>query len=104
MVVLGGAIVSVLVTGPRVRRGSSNTAEGDGFSGVIKTRSTPSFAREVEPSAPCREIVRYVQFPSKYEQIYFVRLNLSFHSPVLPALLLDDSAGRTARELWWTNE
>jgi hypothetical protein len=34
---------------------------------------------------------------------YFVR-QISFPSPVSPALLLDDSADRIAGELWWTNQ
>jgi hypothetical protein len=38
---------------------------------------------------------------SKYEKI--LRQNLSFSWPIPPSLLLDDSAGRIAKELWWTN-
>jgi hypothetical protein len=37
-------------------------------------------------------------------QIYFVRQHSILPSPVPPALLLDDSAGGLARELWWTNQ
>jgi hypothetical protein len=38
---------------------------------------------------------------SKYEERYF-KGKINF-SPVHPALLLDDSAGRVTRGLWWTN-
>jgi hypothetical protein len=44
-VALGGLVVSVLATGPKVR---------DGFLRVIKIRSTTSFGGEVKPSVPCR--------------------------------------------------
>jgi hypothetical protein len=35
---------------------------------------------------------------------YFVWQNSSCPLSVTPALLLDDSAGRFAREFWWTNQ
>jgi hypothetical protein len=38
----------------------------------------------------------------KYKEI-FRRLN-SFPAPVLPALLLDGSAGIISKQLWWTNQ
>jgi hypothetical protein len=47
---------------------NTNPAEGDGFLRAIMIRSTPSFAREVKPSAPCRQILRYVKILSKYDQ------------------------------------
>jgi hypothetical protein len=34
----------------------------------------------------------------------FVRQNTAFSATVPPALLLDNSAGKFARELWWTNQ
>jgi hypothetical protein len=34
----------------------------------------------------------------------FVRQNTVFSSAVPPALLLDNSAGKFAKELWWTNQ
>jgi hypothetical protein len=43
-----------------------------------------------------------LKIPSKNEQRYFVRPNSSF--PVSPTLLLNDSDGRSARELWWTKQ
>jgi hypothetical protein len=43
--------------------------------------------------------------PLKYESDrFFMRQNLSFTSPVPPALLLDYSAGRIGIELWWMNQ
>jgi hypothetical protein len=44
-----------------------------------------------------------LKIPSKYEQRYFVRKN-SFSSAVPPALLLDGSVGRIAKELFLTNQ
>jgi hypothetical protein len=35
---------------------------------------------------------------------YFVTQNLSFPSPGPPDLLLDYSAGRISKELWWLNQ
>jgi hypothetical protein len=49
LVALGGLVVSVLATGPKVRG-----FDGDGFLRVIKIRSTTSFGGEVKPSVPCR--------------------------------------------------
>jgi hypothetical protein len=46
-VALGGLVVSVLATGPKVRG-------FDGFLRVIQIRSTTSFGEEVKPSVPCR--------------------------------------------------
>jgi hypothetical protein len=40
--------------------------------------------------------------PSKYEILREAIFIISFTSS--PALLLDDFAGRIARELWWTNK
>jgi hypothetical protein len=88
----GGLVDSLLAIRPKIR-GGSNPAEG------AKICSTPSSGWEVKPSAPYRKTLKN---PSKYEQRYFVRKN-SFPSPIPPALLLDDSVGRIARELWWAN-
>jgi hypothetical protein len=49
---LGGLVVSVLATGPKVA--GSIPAEVDGFFRVIKICSTTSFRGEVKPSVPCR--------------------------------------------------
>jgi hypothetical protein len=40
-----------------------------------------------------------LNYPLKYKQRYFVKPKSTFPLPVLPALLLNDSAGRIAREL-----
>jgi hypothetical protein len=58
LVVLGGIMVSVLAIVPGFA--SSNPAEGDGFLGAVKVRSTPSLGGEVKPSAPCK-ILRHVK-------------------------------------------
>jgi hypothetical protein len=52
VVALGGLVVACLPLDPRFA--GSNPAEDDGFSRVIKIRSTPSFGGEVKPSVPCR--------------------------------------------------
>jgi hypothetical protein len=36
---------------------------GDGFVRAIKIRSTPAYGGEVKPSAPYRQILRYVKDP-----------------------------------------
>jgi hypothetical protein len=50
-VALGGLVVSVLATGPKVR---GFDPEVDVFLRVIKIRNTTSFGGEVKPSVPCR--------------------------------------------------
>jgi hypothetical protein len=80
----------------------SNPAEGNGFLRAIKICSMPSFREKVNLSAPCCKILWHVKKTSSMNKD--TRTNLSFPSPVLPALLLDDSFGRIARELWWTNQ
>jgi hypothetical protein len=49
-VALGGLVVSVLATGPKVRGFDPDR----GIKRVIKFRSTTSFGGEVKPSVPCR--------------------------------------------------
>jgi hypothetical protein len=44
-----------------------------------------------------------LKIPCKYEQKYFARPNSSFPSPDPPASC-QMTAGRIARELWWTNQ
>jgi hypothetical protein len=50
-VVFGGAMVSVLAIGPKVRRFKHR--EGDGFLREIKICSTPFFEGEVKQTDPC---------------------------------------------------
>jgi hypothetical protein len=47
---LGGIVVSVLATTPKVY--GFEPAQGDGFLRAIKIRSTPSFGWEVKPEGP----------------------------------------------------
>jgi hypothetical protein len=60
---LGGVIVSVLASGPKVR--GLKPRLGDGLR-TMKFRSTPFFGEEVKPEAPCRKVLRQVKyhFPS----------------------------------------
>jgi hypothetical protein len=95
-------MVSVLSIGPKV--GGFKPGGGDGFLRAIKTRRTTSFW-EVKPSAPRREILRRVksQFGTmNKKKLRKVKFIVSF--PRSSCLLLDDSAGRIARELRWTNQ
>jgi hypothetical protein len=48
-------MVSVLAIGLKVRE--FKPGRGDGFLKAIKIRSTPRFAGELKPSAPCRKIL-----------------------------------------------
>jgi hypothetical protein len=59
-VLLGGVVVSVLVTGPK------GHGRGDGFLRTIKIRSTTSFGYEVKAEVPCRKILRHVKYPLRY--------------------------------------
>jgi hypothetical protein len=58
-VILGGLLVSVLATGPEVRW--IKPGRGKWILRAIKIQSTPSFRGEVQPLAPCRKILRYVE-------------------------------------------
>jgi hypothetical protein len=57
--VLGGLVVIVLETGPKVR--GLKPGQGDESLRAIKIRSTISFEGEVKPSAPCRKILLNVK-------------------------------------------
>jgi hypothetical protein len=59
----------------------SNPVEGDGFLKAIKIYSTPSFGREVKPSAPCRNIFRNVkEFFEVYKILLKAKLRIYFVS------------------------
>jgi hypothetical protein len=62
----------------------------------MKIRSTPFFGWEVKPMVPwhVKDSLRYF----RYWQAKFSLLPQFF---LLPP---DDSAGKTARELWWTSQ
>jgi hypothetical protein len=89
----------VLFTGPKSR--GLEPGQGDGFLIAIKIRSTPSFRREVKPEVPRRKILRYLKDPVRYFRYLKTKFSL-----LRPFLLLapDVSAGRTARDLWWTSQ
>jgi hypothetical protein len=77
----------------------SNLAEDDGPLRGIKIRSIPSFGEEVNRRPHVVRFCGLSKILSKYEQIFFVRPNSLFPSPLTLTLLLDDSAVRIAREL-----
>jgi hypothetical protein len=85
------------------RFAGSNPAKDNGFLMVIKIRSKLSFAGEEKPLDPFREILWHVKEHFEVRKRFFVRQN-SFPFSVKPALLLDNSAGNNARELWWMNQ
>jgi hypothetical protein len=67
-----------------------------------KIRSKPFFG-EVKPSALRLDILRHVK--ERYEHgrdILYSKFFIPCSYP--PDLLLDDSAGTTAGELWWTKQ
>jgi hypothetical protein len=71
------------------------------FSRAIKICSAPFFGCVVKPEVPCRKILRHVKHPLRYFRHRWAKFLL-----LRPFLLLgsDVSAGRTARELWWTSQ
>jgi hypothetical protein len=76
---LGGAIVSVLANGPKVR--GLNPAETMDFLRDIKIRSTPSLGSEVKPSVSCRKILQNVKNHFDVLTKLFWKLNSSFPMP-----------------------
>jgi hypothetical protein len=94
---LNGVVVSMLATGSKGR--GFKPGRGDGILRAIKIRSTPFLGWEVKPEAPCK-ILRQVKDPltisdTDTQNSHFVHSSYS---------LLDVSAGRFARELWWTSQ
>jgi hypothetical protein len=96
---IGGVVVSVRATEPKGR--GLNPGRDNGILSAIKIRSTPSFRWEVKPEVPCCNVLRYVKIPRGMSDIDRQKSSL-----LRPFLLLapDVSAGRTAIELWWTNQ
>jgi hypothetical protein len=96
---LGAVAVSVLVTRPKYR--GFKPGRGDGFLRATKIRSTPSFGWEVKPEVPCHKIygmlkIRWrISDTDRQNSHYFD--HSSYSTP-------DVSAGRIARELWWTSQ
>jgi hypothetical protein len=94
-----GVVVSVLATGPKGR--GFKLCRGDEFLRTIKISSSPSFGWKVKPEVPCRKILRHLKIPWGISDID--RQNSHSLRPFL-ILTPDVSAGRTARELWWTSQ
>jgi hypothetical protein len=84
---LGGMIVRVLAIGPKLR--GFKCCRGDGFLRALKIRSTPSFGRELKPSAPCRNIYYMQQITSECEHICFGGKIKHLLRQIPPDLLLD---------------
>jgi hypothetical protein len=63
---LGGAMDSVLATGPKGC--GFKPSRGNGFLRVTKIRTTPSFGWEVKPEVPCCKILWHVKDPLTYEK------------------------------------
>jgi hypothetical protein len=90
---LGGVVVSVLATGPKVCGFEPN--QGDEFLRAIKVRSTPSFRWDVKPEVSCRKILRRVkEFLKSHGG---GKTKFSFTSPIL---LAPEMSLATARALW----
>jgi hypothetical protein len=87
---LDGAMVSVLVIGPKVR--AFEPCRGDGFLKALKIRCTPSFGGDVKLEAPCRNILWHINEMYEVRKRYFVDKIRNFLRPYPPDLLLDD---------WW---
>jgi hypothetical protein len=96
---LGGVVVSVLVTGPKVHR--FEPGQSDGYLRAIKICSTPSFGWQVKPEVPCRMILWHVKDLLKYHGDEDTKL--SFPSPIL--LVAPEISLLTGPpEYWWLPE
>jgi hypothetical protein len=83
----GGVAVSVLTTEPK----------GRGF----KPGQWIFKGDKMKPEVPCRKILRHVKDPLTYLRYRYAKIHSFAHfSNSLP----DISAGRIARELWWTSQ
>jgi hypothetical protein len=69
----------------------------------IKIHRTCSSGGKIKLSVSCHKFYSTLKNVRNMKEI-FAKQNLSFLSPVPPALLIDDSAGRIARLLWRTNK
>jgi hypothetical protein len=69
----------------------------------MKILSTPSFEGEVKPVAPCHKFLRHIEehFEVWTEILRKVKFIIPF---ALPPVCYQMTAGRIARELWWTNQ
>jgi hypothetical protein len=93
-------VISVLTIGTKSRGFKHNRDE---FLRAIKIHSTHSFGWEVKPETLCCKILKHVKIACKYEHkcLQGKIITPFFHSFYF---LPDDSAGRTARKLWWTSQ
>jgi hypothetical protein len=94
---LGGLVLSVLANGPNVRGFKPGRMRG-----IFKGDKNPQQAFLLVGSkaeGPFRKILLHVKITWTYERdISWAKFIISFASS--PILLLDDFAGRIARELW----
>jgi hypothetical protein len=97
---IGGVVVSVLATGPKVCR--FELSQGNGFLRATKICSTPSFGWEVKLEVPCHEILQHVKI--SWSPTWTERLNFHFLRPP-PTCSRDVSDGwQETREYWWLPE
>jgi hypothetical protein len=91
-------MVSVLAITSKVCRFKPD--RGDGFLRVIKIHSTTSLVGDVKLLAPRCKILRHVKksLASTNKGKFVISIT---HSS---CLVHDNSAGRIARELWWTSQ
>jgi hypothetical protein len=78
-VALCGVVVSALAVGPKVRGFTPGRIRW--IFNNVKIRSTNSFWGEIKPSFPCRNTLRHVKDPYRYENKYFVRKIHGHFSP-----------------------
>jgi hypothetical protein len=81
----------------------SNPTDGDRLLRETKIRSTLSFGGQVKPSIPCPRFCGMLKKPSTHEKD-MSQDKYTIPLPVYPALLLDDSVDRIARDLQWTKK
>jgi hypothetical protein len=61
-------------------------ADNDGFLKSIKIRNTAVFGGEVKPSASCRDILRHVKYPLRYDRDTNRQNSAAFSHPISPFL------------------
>jgi hypothetical protein len=99
-VFLGGVMVTVLATLPKVRGFKPDWGRWI-FKGEI-IRSKTSFRGEVKPPEPCFKILRHVKDPLRFDSHSYRQNTRTFLAKLLAASLLGICI--IATELWWTNQ
>jgi hypothetical protein len=94
-------MVIVLITGPKISR-FKPSGERCIFKGV-KIRSTSSFGGEVKPSAPCRNILRHVKDPFRYDRDTDRQNYAAISRLVSPLFATRCLCCNQRRELWRMN-